>query len=59
MITVEEGRNTVDQLQIWDMRTLAHVKDLRGHRSAITALSFRINSPHLFSVSKDRTSRVS
>ncbi|GMT15006.1 hypothetical protein PFISCL1PPCAC_6303, partial [Pristionchus fissidentatus] len=45
-------------LKVWNMQTLAHVKDLRGHRSAITSLVFRLNSPHLFSVSKDRTARL-
>ncbi|CAJ0573171.1 unnamed protein product, partial [Mesorhabditis spiculigera] len=45
-------------VKIWNFETLAHVRDLEGHRQPITSLCFRLRTTQLFSASRDRTVKL-
>uniref|UniRef100_A0A0A9WM40 U3 small nucleolar RNA-interacting protein 2 n=1 Tax=Lygus hesperus TaxID=30085 RepID=A0A0A9WM40_LYGHE len=45
-------------IQIWDPKTLEHVFTFKGHRGAVTGLSFCRLTHHLYSASHDKTVKV-
>ncbi|MFH4976204.1 hypothetical protein AB6A40_002913 [Gnathostoma spinigerum] len=42
-------------IRVWDFGTLKHVKNLTGHKNAVTGLAFRLGTQQLFSCSRDRS----
>ncbi|XP_065909895.1 U3 small nucleolar RNA-interacting protein 2-like [Dysidea avara] len=45
-------------VRVWEADTLTHVKNFKGHRNAVTGLTFQQGSYELFSCSSDRTVKI-
>ncbi|KAI0564403.1 WD40/YVTN repeat-like containing protein [Gracilaria domingensis] len=53
---VSGGRDGL--IRVWDVRAGNLIQTLRGHRDAVTGLTFRSGSRQLFSASADRTVKI-
>lgn len=54
-LALADGGNNI---QIWCPDKLTHIKNFKGHRDMVTALTFRKDTHQLYSASKDRSVKI-